>query len=138
MSLGSCFRSWCGTEEGLCHLAFGPLLSGLQRAVMLQACMLLLSPSLCFAQAAFLFCLQDKQTLPKTATKNTRLYMVANQIVRRSGVGVDGWVLSLSVPMCSFSPYICWCDLQPMLVTKASPAALVKGLSKRQKLHPDQ
>lgn len=32
----TCFRSW-GTEQGLCHVAFSPLLSGLQGAVRLQA-----------------------------------------------------------------------------------------------------
>lgn len=37
VSFGSCFRFWCGTEEGLCYTAFSPLLLGLQRAVMLQA-----------------------------------------------------------------------------------------------------
>lgn len=29
--------------------------------------------------------------------------MTANQIVKWSELGVDGWVLSLSVPLCSFS-----------------------------------
>lgn len=62
----------------------------------------------------------------KLPQKNTCFYTVANQIVKRSGVGVGGCVSSLSVPMCSFSPYVWWSDLQPVLVTKASPASLIK------------
>lgn len=66
--LRTCFISWGGTEQGLCHAAFGPLLLGLQGAVMLQARVQLLSLWLCFTPAAFPFRLQEKQafkTLPQ-------------------------------------------------------------------------
>lgn len=47
--------------------------------------------------------------------------MAANQIVKRSGAGVGGWMLSLSVPESSFKPGICWWDLQPLLLTENPP-----------------
>lgn len=64
-------------------------------------------------------------SIQETATKNTYLYIIANQIVKKSRVELDDWVLSLSVPKCLFHPYICWCDLQSILVTKhrLSPAS---------------
>lgn len=86
----------------------------------------------------FLSASKTNKLFKKTATKNTCFYMVANQIVKRSGMGVCGWMLSLSVPMCSFSPYLWWCDLQLVLVTKASPASLIKRLLRRQELYSDQ
>lgn len=49
------------------------------------------------------------------------LYVVANQTVKRSGVGADGWVLSSSVPVSAFSPRDSWWDLQPVLLMKTSP-----------------
>lgn len=64
-------------------------------------------------------------SIQETATKNTSSSITANQIVKKSRVELDEWVLSLSVPKCLFSPYICWCDLQSILVTKhrLSPAS---------------
>lgn len=134
VSFGSCFRFWCGTEEGLCYTAFSPLLLGLQRAVMLQAWVLLLSLCLCFAHAAFAFCLQDKQTLQKTATKIHVFTSLQIRLWRDLGWGRMGGccpqvslcVLTLAGVICTYADY------------KGFSCFSIKGLSKRQKLHPDQ
>lgn len=91
---------------------------------MLQAREQLLSLWLCFVHAAFSFCLQGKKAFKKLPQKISYLYIIAILIVKKSRVELDEWVLSLSVPKCLFSPYICWCDLQSTLVTKhrLSPA----------------
>lgn len=69
-------------------------------------------------------------SIQDTATKNTYHYIIANQIMKKSRVELDEWMLSLSIPKCLFSPYICWCDLQSILVTKhkLSPASFASCL----------
>lgn len=116
----TCFRSW-GAEQGLCHVAFSPLLSGLQGAVRLQAWEQLLSLWLCTCCLS----VSKRNKHSRNCHKNIYLYIIANQIVRKSRVELGEWVLSLSVPKCLFSPWICWCDLQSILVTKhrLSPAS---------------
>lgn len=133
---GTHLRSW-GTEQGLCHKphSFWSLAFRFARSSSVTSMSAVAQPLALLCTCHLSFLSPREKSIQETATKNTYLYIIANQIVKKSRVELDEWVLSLSVPKCLFSPYICWCDLQSILVTKhrlspASSASCLKNFPK--------